>query len=226
MTIGSRMRPSSPTIQLMIPRGEGAVDRAGRLRRARLFMKQSTAEFEAAVSRIVKRFFAQNTAPAPALEALAALAGRLADVVRDYGLPPPLPPGVRGEPGGLDDGILGIMMERVLDGARNPLLAEVTKQLIKACFCPEFKTCRDSYRETKGDGSCKRQDLDRVRRRASGSHCVDCPYWVSLTTVQHEKLLTRAWCGNPEEFAAHRDIFLPEDFRALRLWLHAAARSV
>lgn len=188
-------------------------------------MQQSTAEFEAAVCRIVRRYFAQNTAPAPAPEALSALAARLAGVVRDYGLPPPLPPGARGEPGGLDDGILGIMLERVLEGARNPLLGEVVKQLIKACFYPEFKTCRDSYRETKGDGSCKRQELDRVRSRASGSHCVDCPYWVSLTPAQHEKLLARAWCGDPGEFLAQKDIFLPEDFRALRLWLHAAARA-
>ncbi len=188
-------------------------------------MEQSTVEFEAAVCRIVKRFYAQNTAPAPAPEVLEALAGRLAAVVREYGLPPPLPPGARGEPGGLDEGILGIMLERVLAGARNPLMGEVAKQLLKACFYPEFKTCRDSYREAKGDGSCKRQSLERVRGRASGSHCVDCPYWVSLTPAQHEKLLARAWCGDPEEFAAHRELFLPEDFRALRVWLHAAARS-
>ncbi len=99
------------------------------------------------------------------------------------------------------------------------------RQLLKACLNPEFRQCRDSYREVV-DGVCRRQELARTRGRLSGAHCVDCPYWVALRPEQHAALLAREWlAGDLEEFAAHHEIFLPEDFRALRvfLWRHARA---
>jgi hypothetical protein len=38
-------------------------------------------------------------------------------------------------------------------------------------------------------------------------------------------MLARAWrVGGAEALAENRGVFLPEDFRALRRWLHAQAR--
>ena len=75
------------------------------------------------------------------------------------------------------------------------------------------------------DCTCRRQEFARVRLRISGAHCVDCPHWVALAPAQHEKYLAREWHGVVLDFTAHRGVFLPEDFRALRLWLHARARK-
>ena len=113
----------------------------------------------------------------------------------------------------------------VLGAAGDEGLAAAVKQLVKACLYPEFTVCRESYREAAGDGGCKRQELARVRGRVSGTHCVDCPHWVALPPQQHGAMLARAWrVGGAEALAENRGVFLPEDFRALRRWLHAQAR--
>ena len=112
------------------------------------------------------------------------------------------------------------LIERLLAGlseCEQTALATPARQLVKACLQGDFKTCRDSFREVSPDVSCRRQDLTRVRERISGTHCVDCPYWLSLTPVQHARFLTCEWrSGAPEEFVAQQAIFLPEDYRALR----------
>jgi hypothetical protein len=116
------------------------------------------------------------------------------------------------------------LVANVLEGSSRALeLSTVARQLIKACFSAEFKKCRDSYRDLEPDGSCRRQQLKRVRTRLSGSHCIDCPYWTSLTAEQNVALLAEAWVGDETELTAHRDIFLPEDFRAFRRLLRAHA---
>jgi hypothetical protein len=110
--------------------------------------------------------------------------------------------------------------------AAGKIVAAPVRQLVKACFYAEFKICRDSFREVSPDGSCRRQQLARVRSRVSGSHCVDCPYWVALSSEQHVKFLTREWQpAGREELAAHLPVFLPEDFRAFRRTVRAMARG-
>jgi hypothetical protein len=187
-------------------------------------MNGDAAEFSRRAIAILERFFRQNGEALPAT-AGAEVAARLYSLVRERGLPPPLPAGEMGEPGGMADGEVGPLVARVLGPAGHPLLADAAKQLVKACFYPEFKVCRDSYREVTVEGACKRQQLKRVRGRTSGAHCIDCPYWVSLPPDAHATLLAREWKGDVAEFHTHRDMFLPEDFRAFRRWLHAAARS-
>ncbi len=119
------------------------------------------------------------------------------------------------------------LIERLLVGltpTEREALATPARQLVKACFNAPFKTCRDSFREVSPDGSCRRQELKRAGERVSGSHCVDCPYWTSLTPAQHAKFLAREWrVGGPAEFVRHQGIFLPEDFRALRECLQTQA---
>lgn len=182
-------------------------------------------EFERLVATVVTRFFGQKLdAPPPAAE-VARLVAQMRQLVEERGLPPPLPLHENGAPGGMSEEACAPLVARVIAGTQEPLLAEAARQLIKACFYPEFKVCRDSFREVTRDGTCRRQELERVRGRLSGSHCVDCPHWVALTAPQHAQYLRQEWRGDPAVFAAHQEIFLPEDFRALRRWLHAAARD-
>jgi hypothetical protein len=102
-------------------------------------------------------------------------------------------------------------------------LAVPVRQLVKACFQPEFRRCRESYREVGADGTCRRQQLGKALGRVSGAHCVDCPYWLDLEPEPHAKFLAKQWRAGAEEFAAHREVFLPEDFRALRRCVRAMA---
>ncbi len=91
------------------------------------------------------------------------------------------------------------------------------RQLLKACLQRSPVRCRDSYREVAG-GTCRRQVLDRTGGRISGAHCVDCPHWNELSADEHAGLLERSWVeGTADHFRNHRDVFLPEDFRSLRL---------
>jgi hypothetical protein len=187
-------------------------------------MAEAANEFPRLVSTVLARFFAQNDrAPLPVAAALA-FGARLEALVAARGLPWPLGSGETGAPGGRAEVELAPLIAQALAGADDPLLVEAARQLVKACFYPEFKVCRDSFREVAADGGCRRQELARARRRVSGAHCVDCPHWIALAPDAHEKYLAGEWKSAPAAFASHRGVFLPEDFRAVRRWLHARAR--
>ena len=188
-------------------------------------MAETEAEFSRLVGAVLTRFFAQNARPLPSDAEGAAVGARLWALVAERGLPPPLAKHERGEPGEMSDEECAPLVARVLGGAHDALLVSAARQLVKTCFYPEFKTCRDSWREVTADGTCRRQELARGRGRVSGAHCVDCPHWVGMSPAQHDKFLAREWRGGAAEFAARRGVFLPEDFRALRRWLHSRARA-
>ena len=181
------------------------------------------------VGAILARYFRQNDHPAPPEAELARFAAQLWALIGERGLPRPLGPAELGTPGKLPETEVALLLDYVLGGtspAWRATLEGPASQLVKACFYPEFKTCRDSYRALSPDGTCRRQELARARGRVSGAHCVDCPHWVALTPEQHGRLLARAWQpAGAAELAAHRDVFLPEDFRALQRYLHALARA-
>lgn len=186
-------------------------------------MDGSLAEFQRVVTEVLSRFFAQVSRPTSAAD-LHRLAAQLAAVVVERGLPRPLADGELGTPGGMADEDCAALVSRVMDGLDDPSLTDAARQLVKACFYPEFRNCRDSFRELKRDGSCRRQELERARQRLSGSHCVDCPHWVAFSPAEHVEFLRREWHADPNKFAEHQGIFLPEDFRVLRRWLYQAAR--
>jgi hypothetical protein len=188
-------------------------------------MNLASAEFDALVSSILARFFGQRGVPSPPAAELRRFAAQLRLVVAEQGLPRPLGPDELGRPGGIAEEACASLVSRVIEGTSAPLFADIARQLVKACLYPEFKVCRDSFREVASNGSCRRQELERARKRVSGAHCVDCPHWVGLGPTEHQEFLAREWRGDPALFAAHQAIFLPEDFRALRCWLHAAARE-
>jgi len=189
-------------------------------------MNCAAEDFDRLVRAVLDRFFRQNgQAPLPA-EIAGGFSARLWALVGERGLPPPLAPGDPGAPRDWPAAEVAPLVARVLspDTEGGALLATAARQLVKACFQPEFRTCRESYREREADGSCRRQQLARVRERVSGAHCADCPYWTVLDAERHGRLLRRAWAGDPAELDARRDVFLPEDFRALRRWLRERAR--
>lgn len=188
-------------------------------------MSAAEQEFSSRVSATVRRFLAQNGAAPVEGSRLEAMAARLWSVIRERGLPRPLRADERGEAGGMDETDCARVVARVMGDLTEPMLAEAVRQITKACFHPEFKTCRNSFREVAADGTCRRQELARVRRRASGTHCVDCPYWVTLDATAHARFVGANWRAGAVDFEQHREIYLPEDFRALRQWLHAAARD-
>jgi hypothetical protein len=101
--------------------------------------------------------------------------------------------------------------------APRPELAGLAKQLIKGCHQPDYPRCRESYHETDASGRCRRQELDYDRSRVSGAHCVDCPYWREWPPEAHAARLAAEWSGGADAFHANQAVFLPEDFRALRL---------
>lgn len=187
-------------------------------------MVGSSDKFQCIVRAVLGRFFAQVSRPIPSAQ-LSRIAAQLCAVIAERELPRPLAADECGVPGGMSEQECAPLVARVMEGVDNdPLVADAARQLVKACFYPEFKVCRDSFRELTRDGACRRQELGRARNRLSGSHCVDCPHWVALTPDEHAGYLVQEWRGNPEEFTANCGIFLPEDFRALRRWLYFAAR--
>jgi hypothetical protein len=182
-------------------------------------------EFHRLVAAVLRRFFAQNGQPGPEPAAVARFCGRLWAMLAARGLPAPLGPGERGQPVEMPESECTALLSQALDPGADPLLAEAARQLLKACFYPEFRVCRESYRATGPDGACRRQDPARAQRRVSGTHCVDCPYWQTFAGAEHAQFLAERWCSGAADFQARRDIFLPEDFRALRCWIRAEARG-
>lgn len=174
-------------------------------------------ELERRVGASVTRWFLGNGDAAPSTAELAGVAARLREVIVERGLPR-VPPGGRPEEAAeLPAAECGPLERRVLgELAADPRWATPVRQLVKACLQPEFRRCRDSYRERSPEGSCRRQDLDKARARLSGSHCVDCPYWLELTPEQHRRVLRENWVGDPAVLVAREDVFLPADFRELR----------
>ena len=182
-------------------------------------------EFSQLVEAVLARFLAQNGRAGLTTEEGRAVGRRLWAVVAERGLPRALAEGECGAPGGMSEAECAPLVAAVLGAAGDEGLAAAVKQLVKACLYPEFTVCRESYREAAGDGGCKRQELARVRGRGSGAHCVVCPPWVGRPPQQHGAMLARVWrVGGAEALAENRGVFLPEDFRALRRWLHAQAR--
>lgn len=183
-------------------------------------------EFSGLVRVVLARFFSQNGRESVAETERAGVGARLWALGEERGWPRALGEGECGAPGGMSEEECGPLVARVMAGASDELLAKAVRQLVKACFYPEFTVCRDSFRERTKEGGCRRQELGRVRGRVSGTHCVDCPHWVARTPEGHAEMLAREWrVGGAEELAANRGVFLPEDFRALRRWLHARARA-
>lgn len=112
-----------------------------------------------------------------------------------------------------------------LDRNQADLVTPVIEQLLLTILLPEFKACRQSYLEKEPLGDCiPRQEAEYCRERISGSHCEDCPYFTALSAEKHRKLLERSWESETSDFSKQVDVFLPDDFRFLRVFLHLHRR--
>src|SRR3954471_3742251 len=103
--------------------------------------------FQQIVSAVVQRFFAQNSRVPPTSAELTRFATQLRTLVAERGLPRPLRDDELGAPGGMSDEACPPLVAGAVAGLDEPFLAEAARQLVKACFYPEFKVCRDSFRE-------------------------------------------------------------------------------
>jgi hypothetical protein len=163
-------------------------------------VRELDVEFEDVVAGLLERFQRQQGRPPADPAVLRPIASRLRALARAV---------VRaGEPAAVAAQVAG-------PGA-DASLAEAVTQLVKAITYPRLDECRESYRETAADGTCRRQLAAQARRRISGTHCVDCPHWLAFGAEEHAAWLRAAWRSDPAEFDAARAVFLPEDFRLLR----------
>lgn len=182
--------------------------------------------FETQVTALLRRYCQQNGVALPSDGELAGISTRLWTLLSARGLPPPLADGELGCPGEMSAGEVSPLVAMVFAAVSTRMeFTDLIRQLVKTCLHPEFAVCRDSYREVGAGGTCRRQQFAKAVTRVSGSHCVDCPYWTTLTPSEHALRLAEAWKGEVAEFTENRGVFLPEDFRAFRAWLHAARRS-
>ncbi len=186
-------------------------------------MSSSAESFQDRVGAVMGRFARQNGEEFER-DSVARFAERLWRLIEKRGLPEALGEGQSGKPGELEKSEVRELTRRATKGVKEgDLFEDAAKQVVKACFYPEFRVCRDSYRERSGKGTCKRQVLEKARGRVSGSHCVDCPYWTDVSPQRHAELLRDGWCGERSELEENRGVFLPEDFRELRRWVREFA---
>lgn len=228
-TVGRRDAPGIRPVQWVKNRAPDQYNKPGTLRRRQggveltaradcgglRAMAHDAQEFSRLVEALVMRFFAQHGVAVPAVVRTGEFASRLWRVVAEPGASPPA---------GGSENAEAVRVARVVAAGEDPLLSSAAQQLLKACLYPELGVCRDSFRAVAEDGSCRRQELARVRGRISGTHCVDCPHWLALSPARHAGFLQAEWRRGAREFSDHQAEFLPEDFRALRRWLHAWRR--
>ena len=157
-------------------------------------------EFEDVVAGLLERFQRQQGFPSADPTVLRAIAARLGALAR----------------AAVPAGDLAATAAQVAGPGADAGLAEAVTQLVKAVTYPRLDVCRESYRETAADGTCRRQLAAQARRRISGTHCVDCPHWLAFGADEHAAWLRAAWRSDPADFDAARGVFLPEDFRVLR----------
>ncbi len=208
-----------------------ALDQASTYRRTlAIYGGDFPTAFALAVQKILRRHFTQNDLPPPPDLALQAFARSLWELARRHGLPAALAAGQQGDPHDMPDSEVNRLADPLVAAFPQPEarahLGLATRDLIRALFQPEFKKCRQSFKDVApGAPTCERQTLDCTRPRISGTHCVDCPYWTQLTPEKNEKLLRKEWAPDATPtLEAHLGLFLPEDFRALRHLLHLHLR--
>jgi hypothetical protein len=179
---------------------------------------------------LTKRYFAQQSVPPPSDAYITSLWEGLWATALAEGMPQPLAANEIGEPRTLEDSYLFSLAEKTLvrlpKHRADDVLRTLCVQVFIALLSPEFKACRQSYQHTDSAGQCNRMSVDHCRDRVSGSHCEDCPFFVALSSDQHRKLLGRSFSPSGQTtWNANHSLFLPEDFRALRIFWHLHIRQ-
>ncbi|MCH8475108.1 MAG: hypothetical protein LAT55_07765 [Opitutales bacterium] len=151
-------------------------------------------------------------------------------ILHTTSLPKPLAPAEVGEARDPDEERISFLLNELSEKSGKELsdaLQILFYQVLVTLTQPEFKTCRLSYSEKDGEGCAVRQQKSFCEDRISGVHCEDCPYFTALSGDKHIKFLSKQWENPKELLEDHRELFLPEDFRFLRVFwfLHLRHRQ-
>ena len=185
--------------------------------------------FAALVKPIVERFCGQNNLPQLDAETLAKFSTALWDIAHETGISAPLAEGEKGEPKGLEPEEKTELMTELLDRVEPEEaqfeIAFMGKYFLAAMVQPEFANCRLSYCKANEEGEYRRQDLEYCKKRISGSHCVDCPLFIQTEPEKHPQILQVQWKA-VDDSVLHNNlaVFIPEDFRQFRYFLHLYRR--
>lgn len=175
------------------------------------------------------RYFEQIGVRAPSDAFLSTMLTHLWEMVHAEGLPKPLGPKEVGKTPDYSYDYYTDLVENLIaklpQNRAEDELRVFAAQVFATLLGREFKTCRLSYQEQDASGLCLRQHEDHCRERISGSHCEDCPYYTALSTGQHQKLLLKSWLGDSPPTPEQQRLFLPEDFRALRIFWYLYIRT-
>lgn len=194
------------------------------------FGGDEAALFTAFLRPVIQRFCRQNSRPVPSDQIIDEYGTILWNTCLKHDVVLPLRKGEKGTPSALDPDDVAELISEILDQMHYPEvrmdLALLSNQLVRAILLPEFKSCRLSYCEKNEAGLCERQNLKHSKKRVSGAHCVDCPLFVLTRPDKHPKVLRSQWADEGvTELETNMAVFLPEDYRQLRYFLHLQRRK-
>src|SRR5690349_16166023 len=109
-------------------------------------MDESWDEFGRIVGAVLARFSRQGARPAPTPHDVRRFVRQLRELIEHRGLPRALRDDECGIPGSMSEAECAPLVAQVVAGLDDAALADAARQFVKACFYPEFKTCRDSFR--------------------------------------------------------------------------------
>lgn len=187
--------------------------------------------FAALVKPIAERFCNQNNLPPLEEYTLDEFSQALWDIAQETGMAAALPKGEKGEPKCLEPDEQTELMTEILDRVDTEEgqfeIAHMGKYFLAAMVQPEFSNCRLSYCKANEEGKYPRQDLAYCKKRISGSHCVDCPLFIQTEPENHPQILQMQWKAmDDSDLHDNLGVFIPEDFRQFRYFLHLYRRSV
>lgn len=184
--------------------------------------------FTAITIPVIIRFQEKRKRPIPSETMMADFCNRVWTAATDLGILPPTEKGVE-PPLPHPEGTVTEAIIQSLDGFESGELrmdfALVANQLLPLLVGVEPKTCCLAYCEKSPAGLQERQHKDHALGRISGAHCVDCPLFVLTQSEKHPRVLKAQWDSEKqEELESSIDVFIPEEFRQLRLFLHLHRR--
>lgn len=177
---------------------------------------------------VAQRYLRQTRIFPQYTDQLQKLIGTIWDIVHLNPLPQPLNNREVGEAKDADEGLIQGLMGKIENQNGGPLpepLQIFSFQILVTLTQPEFKTCRMSFTEKDAEGCISRQDRSYCADRISGSHCEDCPYFTALSQEKHEKFLSKLWAGDTSRLQEQLALFLPADFRFLRIFWYLHLRN-
>lgn len=191
--------------------------------------EDEAAAFASLVTPIVERFCTKNELPPIDSDLVDEFSAALWAIAQEEGISRPLSKKEKGEPVSLEPEVKAELITELLDRIETSearfALAHMGKYFFSTMLQPEFADCRLNYCTANEEGEYRRQNLDYCKKRISGSHCVDCPLFIQTEPENHPQILQLQWKAiDDSELHENLDVFLPEDFRQFRYFMHLYRR--